>query len=81
MTQEQTKYIEVFGYSGTNQMFDMIVELLQGQIQAECDATISRDTLGEARIHAAGRAEGVSNFLAALLQLRQECRELNGSLN
>jgi hypothetical protein len=81
MNQQQTKYIEVFGYSGTNQMFDLTIELLEDYLQAEYDAAVSRDTLGEARIHAAGRAEGVANVIAALVQLRQECRELNGSLN
>ena len=78
MTQGQTKYIEVFGYSGTNQMFDLTIELLEDYLQAEYDSAVSRDTVGEARIHAAGRAEGVANVISALTQLRQECRELQG---
>jgi hypothetical protein len=48
-------------------------------IQDEVETAINRETTGEYRIHAAGRAEALNDFLISLHQLRDEARKRYGA--
>lgn len=72
------EHLEAFGFDGTNQLWDALLAHAQECIQDEVETAISRETLGEHRIHAAGRAEALNDFLVSLHQLRDEAVRRRG---
>jgi hypothetical protein len=74
------KLVESFGFFGENHLWNGIVTVLNDAIKDEVETAISRETLGEERIHAAGRAESLNDFLLLLNQLREKAKEINGSM-
>lgn len=74
----QPHLIEGFGFSGGNRTWDAIHAVLDEAIEDEIATTVSRETLGEERIHAAGRAEALRDFKMSLLQLRDAAIVENG---
>jgi hypothetical protein len=66
----QPHLIEGFGFSGTNRTWEAIMVVIDESIEDELATVVSRETVGEERIHAAGRAEALRDLKTALLQLR-----------
>lgn len=62
--------IEGFGFQGGNRTWDAVMAVLDEAIEDELATVVSRETLGEERIHAAGRAEALRDFKTSLHQLR-----------
>lgn len=63
--------IEGFGFQGGNRTWDAILAVLDEAIEDELATVVSRETLGEERIHAAGRAEALRDLKMSLHQLRE----------
>lgn len=63
--------IEGFGFQGGSRTWDAVMAVLDEAIDNELATVVSRETLGEERIHAAGRAEALRDFKTTLLQLRE----------
>ncbi|MGA1375866.1 MAG: hypothetical protein ACO32S_04590 [Steroidobacteraceae bacterium] len=72
------EHLEAFGFDGTNPLWDALLAHTQECIQDEIETAISRETLGEHRIHAAGRAEALNDFLVSVHQLREEALRRRG---
>ena len=70
--------LEAFGFDGTNPLWDALLAHTQECIQDEVETAISRETTGEDRIHAAGRAEALNDFLISLHHLRDEAVRRRG---
>lgn len=71
--------LEAFGFEGQNKLWDALMAHCQECIQDEVETAISRETLGEHRVHASGRAEAMNDFLISLHQLREEALRRRGS--
>ena len=71
--------IEAFGFEGTNKLWDALLAHTQECIQDEVETAISRETTGEDRIHAAGRAESLNDFLVSLHHLRDQALKHRGA--
>lgn len=67
--------LEPFAFTGTSPLWDAILAHTNDCIQDEVETAINRETLGEYRIHAAGRAEALNDFLISLHQLRDEAKK------
>jgi hypothetical protein len=76
----EPKLVEAFGFSGENNLWNGIILVLNDAVKDEVETAISRETNGEDRIHAAGRAEALNDFLLLLNQLREKAKEINGSI-
>lgn len=62
--------VEGFAFQGESQTWNAIMAVLGEAIEDELATAISRETLGEERIHAAGRAEALRDLKSQLEQLR-----------
>lgn len=67
-----------FGFAGKNELWKQILIVLEAMQERETLIAIGRDTLGENRIHASGRADGITDAIATLRYYRQEARKLSG---
>jgi hypothetical protein len=76
----EPKLVEAFGFSGENHLWNGIILVLNDAVKDEVETAISRETNGEERTHAAGRAEALNDFLLLLNQLREKAKEINGSM-
>jgi len=72
--------LEAFGFTGANPLWDALLAHLDECMQDDIASAISRETLGENRTHAAGRAEAMNDFLVSLHQLREEAVSRRGSI-
>lgn len=72
------EHLEAFGFDGANPLWDALLAHCQECVKDEMETAISRETLGEHRIHAAGRAEAMNDFLISLHQLREEALRRRG---
>lgn len=61
-----------YQFDGKNELWDSIHGELSHFVESETSTAVDAATLGEARIHAAGRASALSDFRAHLLWLREE---------
>ncbi len=61
-----------FQFEGPNELWDEVLGQLDQFIESETATVLDAATLGEARIHAAGRASALTDFRAHLLWLREE---------
>jgi len=52
--------------------------VLDESVAIETETAISRETIGEDRIHASGRAEALNDFKLLLAQLRDQARQSQG---
>lgn len=68
----QPRLVEGFGFSGGNSTWDAVITVLDEAVADETATAISRETTGEDRIHAAGRAEALADFRMLLQQLREQ---------
>ena len=71
--------LESFAFDGENKLWNAILAHASDCIQDELETDINRETQGEYRIHAAGRAEALNDFLISLHQLRDEARKRYGA--
>mgnify|MGYP003348461278 FL=1 len=71
---------EAFGFEGQNALWDALMAHTRDCIQDEVETAISRETTGEDRIHAAGRAEALNDFLVSLHHLRDEALKRRGAV-
>ena len=62
--------LTVFQWQGENQLWDAILDNLDGAIDVEMVTAVSSDIAGEARVHQAGRADGLLDFKSHLVELR-----------
>ena len=74
------KELEPFGFTGQSPLWDSILLHLNNTMQDDVETAINRETTGEYRIHAAGRAEALNDFLISLQQLRSAALEQNGPI-
>jgi len=74
----QPDLLESFGFEGENKLWEALLAHTQECIRDEMETAISRETLGEHRIHAAGRAEALNDYLMSLLHLRDEALKRRG---
>lgn len=70
--------IEGLGFQGVNSTWNAVHVVLDEAFTVEMETAISRETSGEDRIHAAGRAEALNDFKLLLMQLRQESLRAQG---
>lgn len=70
----EPKLIRGLGFAGTSETWDAMMAVLEESITIETTAAISRETVGEERVHASGRAEALTEFRADLLALRQQAK-------
>lgn len=61
-----------YQFDGKNELWDGVHNELSYFIEGETVTALDAETLGEARIHAAGRASALVDFRAHLLWLREE---------
>lgn len=66
--------INVFAFPESNQMWEHIIYILDLNIKAETEMAVSKDVVGENRIHQCGRADALTNFKALLLDERKKAR-------
>lgn len=66
--------INVFAFPERNQLWEHIIYVLDLNIKAETDMAISKDLVGESRIHQCGRADALVNFKALLLEEQRKAR-------
>lgn len=66
--------LAAFAFTGDNPLWTQTLSLLDTCLEEEIAAAIDPQTVGEARIHAAGRAEGLVKFRALLAMVRDEAR-------
>ena len=71
--------LESFAFDGENNLWNAILAHASDCIQDEVETAINRETTGEYRIHAAGRAEALNDYLISLHQLRDEARKRYGA--
>lgn len=71
--------IDAFGFEGDNPLWNALLAHAGECVQDEVETAISRETTGELRIHAAGRAEALNDFVLSLHQLREEARRRRGA--
>jgi hypothetical protein len=74
----QPKLVEGFGFTGSNATWDAVIGVLDESVAIETETAISRETIGEDRIHASGRAEALNDFKLLLMQLRDQARQSQG---
>ena len=75
MTEEQAL---VFSFTGENKLWDNILAVADSYIEREVFSAIDRNTTGEARTHAAGRADGANGLKETLLWFREEALKKRG---
>ena len=61
-----------YQFDGKSELWDSVHEELSHFIESETATVLDAATLGEARIHAAGRASALVDFRSHLLWLREE---------
>ena len=66
--------IAVFAFPESNQVWEHFMYILDLNIKAETEMAISKDLVGENRIHQCGRADALTNFKALLLEERKKAR-------
>jgi hypothetical protein len=66
------RLIQGLGFQGGNATWESVLSVLEEAIAEETAVAISRETTGEDRIHAAGRAEALRGFKSDLLLLRDQ---------
>jgi hypothetical protein len=72
---QDTDYnVGVFAFSERNQVWEHIMYILDLNIKAETELAVSKDIVGENRIHQCGRADALTNFKALLLEERKKGR-------
>lgn len=72
------RVVEAFAFVEKSAMWDAMNILLDASIDVEVTYAIAGDTVGEERIHAAGRASALTDFHALIHNLRSQAREQNG---
>ena len=75
MTQEQ---VAAFGFAGKNALWDEISKVLNAMQEQEMFTVIARSTVGEDRIHAAGRCDGINMVISTLNHIREDARKKMG---
>lgn len=66
--------LSTFAFHETNPVWEHIMYILDLNIKAETEMAISKDVVGENRIHQCGRADALNNFKALLLEERKNAR-------
>ena len=75
MTEEQAL---AFSFTGENKLWVNILAVVDSYIEREVFSAIDRNTTGEARTHAAGRADGANGLKETLLWFREEALKKRG---
>lgn len=66
--------IRTFAFSERNAVWEHIMYILDLNIKAETEMAVSKDLVGENRIHQCGRADALTNFKALLLEEQKKAR-------
>jgi hypothetical protein len=66
--------IGTFAFPEKNAVWEHIMYVLDLNIKAETEMAISKDSVGENRIHQCGRAEALVAFKALLLEEQRKAR-------
>lgn len=66
--------LSTFAFQERNAVWEHIMYILDLNIKAEIEMAISKDAVGENRIHQCGRADALNNFKALLLEERKNAR-------
>jgi hypothetical protein len=66
--------VGVFAFPERNLVWEHIIYILDLNIKAETEMAVSKDIVGENRIHQCGRADALTNFKALLLEERKKAR-------
>jgi hypothetical protein len=76
MTPEELKKQEILGNLSFefSPVWNSVMDLLDTQIEMENQIAVSRNTVGEARIHACGAVDGLAGFKTYLLDLHDMAR-------
>lgn len=75
ITENQKK---AFGFSGTNIIWSELLKFLQETQETLMLQAISHTTRGEDRIHFCGQTDAINYVMSALIEMRKQCRQLNG---
>jgi hypothetical protein len=75
MTEEQAL---AFSFTGENKLWDNVLGVIDSYIEREVFFAIDKNTTGEARVHAAGRADGANGLKETLLWFREEALKKRG---
>ena len=76
MNEEQKKIIKGFQFRTLEgeDLFKSVLVVCDLALQIEMSKVMSPNTLGEARIHAAGRLDAINDMLLELQRLRQDAK-------
>jgi hypothetical protein len=75
ITEEQAL---AFSFTGENKLWENTLAIIDSYIEKEVFFAIDKHTVGEGRIHAAGRADGVNGLKETLLWFREEALKKRG---
>jgi len=63
--------LTAFQWQGENPLWESLLDNLDAAIDVEMVTAVGADTVGEARIHQAGRADALLDFKNHLVELRE----------